>query len=83
MSLTRCIAAVVAGVSLALASACGSDNNNTTAPPKVVDPVIGLTATPLSSTSIKVTFPSRAGDNAFSIERAEGASGTFTAATSN
>jgi len=79
MSLTRRFAAAAGALSLAIAAACGSDS--TTSPPKTVDPVIGVTATALSSRSVKVTFNSRFGDNSFMIERAEGATGTFAQAT--
>jgi hypothetical protein len=73
MSLTRRFAAIAAFGSLALVGACGSDSS--TGP--TATPVIGVTATALSSSSIKVTFTSHAGDNTYNIERAEGASGTF------
>ena len=79
MSLTRHFAAVATIVSLSLAAACGSDNGGTTAP-VTVQPVIGVSATALSTQSIKISFNSRAGDNSFNIERAEGASGAFSAA---
>jgi hypothetical protein len=79
MSLTRRIAAVIGVCSFAIVNACGSDNG-TTPPPTPLDPVIGVSATAVSSSSIKVSFNSRAGDNAFSIERAEGATGSFTQA---
>ena len=76
ISLTRRLA--VAGVSLAVVTACGSDN--TTNPvAKTVDPLIGVSATAMSSTSIKVSFNSRTGDQSFSIERAEG-TGSFSQA---
>src|SRR5689334_6310517 len=79
MPLTRHFAAVATIVSLSLAAACGSDNGGTTAP-VTVQPVIGVSATALSTQSIKISFNSRAGDNSFNIERAEGASGAFSAA---
>ena len=79
MSLTRHIAAVATIVSLSLAAACGSDNGGTTAP-ITVQPVIGVSATALSTQSVKISFNSRSGDNSFNIERAEGASGAFSAA---
>lgn len=72
---TRRFAAAVAIFFTAFGAACGSDSNSTTAP-KVLDPVIGVSATAMSSSSVKVTFTSRAGDNSFTIERAEG-SGSF------
>jgi hypothetical protein len=79
MSRTRRLAAVAAAFSIALVNACGSDN--TTSPiAKTLDPVIGVSATAMSSTSIKITFNSRTGDNSFSIEHAEGATGSFSQA---
>jgi len=77
--MTRHFAAVATVVSLSLAAACGSDDGGSTQP-IVIQPVIGVSATALSSQSVKITFTSRAGDNSFNIERAEGASGSFTAA---
>ena len=79
MSMTRHFAAVATVVSLSLAAACGSDDGGSTQP-IVIQPVIGVAASALSSQSVKITFTSRAGDNSFNIERAEGASGTFGAA---
>ena len=79
MSLTRHFAAVVSVVSLSLAAACGSDSGGSTEP-ITVQPVIGVSATALSSQSVKISFNSRTGDNSFNIERAEGASGAFAAA---
>ena len=79
MSITRHFAAVATIVSLSLAAACGSDNGGSTEP-IVIQPVIGVAATALSSQSVKITFTSRTGDNSFNIERAEGAAGTFAAA---
>ena len=78
MTMTRHFAAVATVVSLSLAAACGSDDGGSTQP-IVIQPVIGVSATALSSQSVKITFTSRAGDNSFNIERAEGASGSFTA----
>jgi hypothetical protein len=78
LSLTRRLAAATGALSIALAAACGSDS--TSPPVKTVDPVIGVTAVALSSSAIKVTFNSRTGDNSFTIERAEGAAGTFSQA---
>jgi hypothetical protein len=63
---------------LALA-ACGSDDDPA-AP--VILPPLGVTTAPTSVSSIRVTFNSVAGDNSYEIERAEGAAGTFAAATS-
>src|SRR5437764_1005276 len=73
-----------------LAAACGGDsaspsnpggnnggNNGGTAP----TPLSGVAATPLSSSSIRVSFTTRLTDNSYSVERAEG-SGAFSAITS-
>src|SRR5689334_15950370 len=79
MSMTRHFAAVATAVALSLAAACGSDDGGSTQP-IVIQPVIGVAASALSSQSVKLTFTSRTGDNSFNIERAEGASGTFAAA---
>jgi hypothetical protein len=79
MSMTRHFAAVATVVSLSLAAACGSDDGGSTQP-VVIQPVIGVAASALSSQSVTITFTSRTGDNSFNIERAEGASGTFAAA---
>jgi len=77
--MTRHLAAVASLVSLTLAAACGSDDGGSTEP-AVVPPVIGVSATAITSQSIKLSFTSRTGDNSFNIERAEGASGSFAAA---
>jgi hypothetical protein len=62
-----------------LSVACGSDSATAPLPP---NPVIGVTATAKSTTSVLVSFPSTAGDASYDIERAEGASGgTFAAVT--
>jgi hypothetical protein len=75
MFTTRRIAALTATLALALAAACGSDNNPTEPTPT---PVIGVTATSTNSTTTaQVKFQSHAGDDSYDIERAEGASGTF------
>jgi len=76
MRMTRHLAAVATVISLVIAAGCGSDSGGSTEP-IVVQPVIGVSVTALSSTSVKITFNSRAGDNSFSIERAEGAGGSF------
>ena len=77
MSLTRRLAAVAGLASIALVSACGSDSPTG---PTTPQPIIGVTATSINSTSIKVTFQSRSTDNSYNIERAEGATGGFSAA---
>ncbi len=57
---------------------CG-DDDNPAAP--TVDPPLGLQVTAISSTSLRVTFAGRAADDNYTIERAEGAGGTFAAVT--
>jgi hypothetical protein len=74
MSLLRRLAAVTTVVTLTLVAACGSDS---TTEVQSATPVIGVTAQAMSSSSVKITFTSRAGDNSYNIERAEGATGTF------
>src|SRR5678815_3610213 len=79
---------ILSAVALAALSACGSSdsaaptnpggsnnggNNNPSAP----TPITGVTATAVSSTSIRVQFTSRTGDNSYTLERAEGGSGSF------
>jgi hypothetical protein len=69
----RRFAAVSTLVVLGFAAACGSDDP--TAP--TATPVIGVTVQAINSSSVKVTFTSKAGDNSYNIERAAGASGSF------
>src|SRR5258705_13749949 len=72
----RLSALTLAMATFALA-ACSSDDDPTE---NTVPPVLGAQAAPgtPSTSTIVVTFQSRAGDNSFNIERAEGAtSGTF------
>ena len=78
MPLTRRLTtAAIAVVSIALA-ACGSDSTGPSKP----QPILGLSAIAKGATSVQLTFNSVAGDNSYSIERAEGAAGTFAAVTS-
>jgi hypothetical protein len=79
MSLLRRFAAVSTITVLGLAAACGGDDGPT-APSAT--PVIGVTTEAMSSSSVKISFTSHAGDNSYNIERAEGATGTFSQATS-
>ena len=74
MSFTRRFAALASLPALLLAAACGDDGGSTG--PTAL-PVIGVTATAINSSSIKVTFTSRTGDNNYTIERAEGTGGNF------
>ncbi|MBM3908202.1 MAG: fibronectin type III domain-containing protein [Gemmatimonadetes bacterium] len=62
----------IAAVAAALA-ACGSDSS--TAP--TVTPVLGASASALSSSAVKLTFNAKSGDTGYNIERAEGAAGSF------
>lgn len=64
------LAAFLAAVSL---SACSSDSS--TAP--TVTPILGASATAVSSSAVKLSFSSKSGDTGYNIERAEGAAGTF------
>ena len=73
MSLLRRFAAVSTLVVLAFAAACGSDDP--TGP--TATPVIGVTVQAINSSSMRITFTSKAGDVSYNIERAEGATGTF------
>ena len=63
------------GAVVALA-ACGDDDGGT-GPDSNPTPPLGLQVTALGVTSIGVSFQSTAGDNAYIVERAEGASGAF------
>ena len=77
MSLTRRIAAGSTLAAVVVAAACGSDSSPTG--PTAL-PVIGVTGTALSTSSIKLTWTSHAGDNSYIVQRAEGAAGTFSQA---
>ncbi|MHB8838234.1 MAG: hypothetical protein ACYC7F_04705 [Gemmatimonadaceae bacterium] len=68
----RLVASVVAALGL-LAAACSSDS--ATAP--TATPVIGAAATATSSSTVRITFNSKAGDTGYNVERAEGAAGAF------
>jgi hypothetical protein len=59
-------------------AACG-DDDDPTAP--TVDPPLGLQVSATGSSSIRVSFNGRAIDDSYTIERAEGASGTFASVT--
>ena len=75
MSMLRRFAAVSTITVLSFAAACGSNDDNSTGPTATA--VIGVTAQAVSSSSVKITFTSRASDNSYNIERAEAATGTF------
>ena len=76
MSIRRALSAVAVAVSF-VTVACGSDNTG----PATVSPLVGVTATAKTSSSIQLTFNGAAGDASYDVERAEGATGTFAAAT--
>jgi hypothetical protein len=46
-----------------------------------VDPPLGLQVSATGSSSIRVTFNGRAVDDSYTVERAEGAAGTFATVT--
>jgi hypothetical protein len=75
-SIRRALSAVTVAVSFTTL-ACGSDSPTAT----TVNPIIGLTATPKSATTIQVTFNGSAGDASYDIERAEGSAGSYAALT--
>ena len=70
--------ALVAALSLFAFSAACSDSSGPSAP----NPILGLSTNPVSTTSIRLTFNSAAGDDSYDVERAEGATGAFSQATS-
>ena len=78
MKLTcRALSAAVVALSLGT-SACGSD---TTTGPATPNPIVGVSVTARSISSVVISFNSNAGDTSYDIERAEGAAGTFAAIT--
>jgi hypothetical protein len=79
MSMLRRFAAVSIITVLSVAAACGDDSDPTG---PTAAPVIGVTTEAISSSSVKISFTSHAGDNSYNIERAEGAAGTFSPVTS-
>ena len=72
LSTRRTFAAALAVVSV-FAAACSSDSTGPSAP----NPILGLSTTAKSSSSVQLTFNSNAGDQSYDIERAEGAAGAF------
>jgi len=56
-----------------MTAACSGDSS--TAP--TATPVLGVSATAISSSTVKLVFNSKAGDTGYNIERADGAAGTF------
>ena len=77
MSIRRALSAVAVAVSFATV-ACGSDDPVL---PTTVSPIVGVTATAKNSSSVQITFNGTAGDASYDVERAEGSTGTFAAAT--
>src|SRR6476620_11016190 len=71
ISIHRALAATVAAFTI-IAVGC-TDNTAPAAP----DPILGLSTTAKSSSSVQLTFNSSAGDQSYDIERAEGAAGAF------
>jgi hypothetical protein len=59
-------------------AACG-DDDDPTAP--TVDPPLGLQVTPTGSSTTRITFNGRAADDSYTLERADGATGTFASVT--
>lgn len=76
MPLSRRLASALVVTSLGILAACSDDSDPTGPTPA---PIIGVTATAVSATSIRVTFMSRTGDDSYTIERAQGTVGTFAA----
>jgi hypothetical protein len=74
------LARPLAAALLVVAAACSKDSSNPVEP--TPNPPIGLQVIASSSSAIKVTFQTAAGDNSYSIERAEGAAGAFAQVTS-
>jgi hypothetical protein len=74
---SRLIASVFA-LALTGLAACG-DDDDPTAP--TLDPPLGLQVTATGSGSTRITFNGRALDDSYTLERAEGAAGTFALVT--
>jgi hypothetical protein len=75
LSVRRTVSAAAAAL-LIFSAAC-SDTTSPSAP----NPIVGLSATGKSSTSMQLTFNSTAGDQSYDVERAEGAAGAFAQVT--
>jgi hypothetical protein len=65
------------GMIALLAAACSDSSTGPSAP----DPIVGLSTTAKGSSSIQISFNSRAGDTSYDIERAEGPTGAFAQVT--
>lgn len=70
---------LIGAAAIAVSAACGNDDSSPVEP--TPNPPLGLAVSATSSSTIRVTFTSTAGDNSYNIERAEGAAGTFTQVT--
>lgn len=66
------------GMIALFAAACSDSTTGPSAP----DPIVGLSTTAKGSSSIQISFNSRAGDTSYDIERAEGPTGAFAQVTS-
>lgn len=74
--LRRKISSALALLAL-IVSGCTNDSTGPSAP----NPILGLSSTPKSSSSVQLTFNSVTSDASYDIERAEGAAGAFAAVT--
>ncbi|MEO5904146.1 MAG: fibronectin type III domain-containing protein [Gemmatimonadaceae bacterium] len=72
----RKVASAVALLAFAVAG-CSNDSTGPSNP----NPILGLTSTAKSVSSVQLTFNSVAGDASYDIERAEGAAGAFAVVT--
>ena len=75
-SIRRALKGVAVALSV-LTLACSSDSTA----PTTINPIVGVTATAKTVSSVAVAFTGNAGDASYDLERAEGAAGTFAAAT--
>jgi hypothetical protein len=73
MFVPRRLAATALLAGSALLAACNSDSSTEPTP----TPVLGASASATSSSVVRITFNSKAGDTGYNIERAEGAAGSF------
>ena len=73
----RSLTSAIAMIALS-AAACSDSNTGPSAP----DPIVGLSTNAKGSSSIQLSFNSRAGDTSYDIERAKGAAGAFAQITS-
>ncbi len=73
MFFPRRIAVSALVASLAMLAACSSDSSTEPLP----TPVLGASGQATSTTVVKITFTSKAGDTGYNVERAEGTAGAF------